>query len=63
MGQHYKVVMNVHCHKYGDMTLDCLLVVVLTTSKVISRWVPLLRVHTHGAFIVIPHWETRPFAP
>ena len=37
----------------------CLLLLfyILATSNVISGWVPTGTVHTHGDFIVLPHWD------
>ena len=40
-----------------------LLFYILATSTVISEWVRLVTVRTHGDLIVLPHWETRPSAP
>ena len=37
----------------------CLLFCILATSKVISGQI----LHTHGDFIMLPHWENRPLAP
>ena len=44
---------------YNDTMVCLLLFYVLATSKIISGHV--LTVWTHGDFIVLPHWETRPW--
>ena len=58
--QHYKVAMIVHCHVICSFNY--------ASGQKVNKPVGggryrLVTVRTHGNFLVLPHWNTRPLAP
>ena len=48
---------------YIDLRTHIYIVYILTTSKIILKWVSTCDSMNQGNVIVLPHWQTRPLAP